>query len=104
MRTGVCRAGNNALTSRPPRPRPGGCALCHTISLPNVFRQSVGRKGSRLDMSSNFHRGRGKVAPDITHVHADDREQGQLFVHYVTPLAYRTFPGKVSGEKVLGWT
>src|SRR5215469_7798759 len=98
------RAGISDLTRRPPRPRPGGCALCHTISLPNVSRQSVGRKGSRLDMSSNLDRGQGWVVRALAILPADHPDQGQVVVHYVTPLAYRTFPGKVSGEKVLGWT
>src|SRR5215470_2000649 len=158
-RTGVGPARNSPLISRPPRPRPGACALCHTISLPNVSRQSVERKGSRLDMSSNFHRGRGSVPHEIAHLPAGPPrprpgagaffhpisfpnvsrqkverkgsrldmssnfhrgrgsvpheiahlpagppDQGQVLVHYVTPLAYRTFPVKVSSEKVLGWT
>src|SRR5215469_5958081 len=99
MRVGTAR--KSPLTSRPPRPRPGACALCHTISLSNVSRQSVERKGSRLDMSSNFHRGRGSVPHEIAHLPAGPPDQGQVLVHYVTPLAYRTFPGKVSSEKVL---
>src|SRR5215470_6046854 len=103
-RTGVGPSRNSPLTSRPPRPRPGACALCHTISLPNVSRQSVERNGSSLDMSSNFHRGRRPVPHEIAHLPAGPPDLGQVLVHYVTPLAYRTFPGKVSSEKVLGWT
>src|SRR5215469_10093591 len=103
-RTGVGPARNSPLTSRPPRPRSGACALCHTISLPNVSRQSVERKGYRLDMTSNSHRRRGSVPHEIAHLPAGPPDQGQVLVHYVTPLAYRTFPGKVSSEKVLGWT
>src|SRR5215470_17954583 len=94
-RTGVGPALNSPLTSRPPPPRPGACALRHTISLPNVSRQSVKQKGSRLDMSSNFHHGRGSVPRSIARLPARPPDQGQVLVHYVTPLAYRTFPGKV---------
>src|SRR5215472_6823633 len=103
-RTGVGPARNSPLTSRPPRPRTGACALCHTISLPNVSRQSVERKGSRLDISPNFHPGRGSVPHEIAHLPAGPPDQGQVLVHYVTPLAYRTFPGKVSREKFLRCT
>src|SRR5215813_7783393 len=103
-RTGVGPARNSPLTSRPPRPRPGAGALCHTIRVPNASRHSVDRKGALLVMSSNFHPGRGSVPHEIAHLPAGPPDQGQVLVHYVTPLAYRTFPGKVSSEKVLGWT
>src|SRR5215472_1706774 len=103
-RTGVGPARNSPLTSRPPRPRPGACALCHTISLPNVSRQSVERKVSTLHMRSNFHRGRGSVPHEIAHLPAGPPDQGQVLVHYVTPLAYRTSPGKVSNKNALRGT
>src|SRR5262252_6975517 len=103
-RTGVGPAGNSRLTGQKPLPRPGACALCHTISLPNVSRQIVRVTGTGRHISSKDHRGRGSVLREIADLPAKNPYQGQVLVHYVTPLAYRTFPGKYSEKHVLGDT
>src|SRR5215469_14092977 len=103
-RTGVGPAGNSRLTGQKPLPRPGACALCHTISLPNVSRQIVRVTGTGRHMSSKYHPGRGSVLREIADLPAKNPYQGQVLVHYVTPLAYRTFPGKLSWEQGLGGT
>src|SRR5215470_10366582 len=94
---GVGPERNSLLTGQKPLPRPGACALCHTISLPNVSRQIVRVTGTGRHMSSKYHRGRGSVLREIADLPAKNPYQGQVLVHYVTPLAYRTFPGKLSG-------